>query len=80
MVNTSSLTFRKTGDESGLAFCDYEPEDVNEDGLLDLVCLFKTKKTGFQLLDLQGILKGKTMDGIPLEGSDVARIQMPSGP
>jgi len=80
MVDTSSLAFGKTGDESSLAFCDDDPEDVNEDGLLDLVCLFNTRKTGFQLGDLKGILKGKTVDDIPLEGSDVVRIQMPSYP
>ncbi|HSM72312.1 MAG TPA: hypothetical protein VK851_12280, partial [Anaerolineales bacterium] len=74
MVDASSLTVGPTGDESSLAFCNDGPEDVNGDGLLDLVCHFHTQGTGFQVGDLEGILKGMTIEGIPLDGQDKVKI------
>lgn len=73
-VDTSSLTFGRTGDENSLAFCSPSPEDVNGDGLLDLVCHFTTSKTGFQSGDTQGVLRGQLIDGTPIEGRDSVRI------
>lgn len=46
-VDEGSLTFGRTGDEHSLAFCNASPEDVNIDGLRDLVCHFSTRLTGF---------------------------------
>jgi hypothetical protein len=71
-IDQTSLTFGRTGDESSLAFCN--TEDVNRDGLLDLVCNFNTQNTGFVSGDTVGILKGKTVDGIPVRGTDSVRI------
>ena len=71
MLDQPSLSFGATGDETSLAFCDDEAQDVNSDGLLDLVCHFHTQQTGFQIGDLEGILKGQTMDGTALEGNDL---------
>ncbi len=71
-IDQTSLTFGRTGDESSLAFCN--TEDVNGDGLLDLVCNFNTQSTGFVSGDTVGILKGKTVDGIPVRGTDSVRI------
>lgn len=51
------------------------PEDVNNDGLDDLVCHFDTRATGFQVGDTEGILKGLTVTGMPIEGSDSVRIR-----
>jgi len=79
MVDTTSLTFGKTGVEPSLAFCSNESEDVNEDGLFDLVCHFYTQDTGFQIGDTEGILKGQTVDGIPVEGSDSVIVVFASG-
>jgi len=73
-IDKSSLTFGSTGDEVSLAFCNKSAEDVNSDGLLDQVCHFYTKKTGFQENDLEGILKGQTVDGTSIEGHDSVRI------
>ena len=39
-MNTGSLTFGHSGDEKSLAFCDPGGQDVNGDGLPDLVCHF----------------------------------------
>ena len=69
-VDRSSLTFGRTGDEESLARCSRLGVDVNHDGLKDLVCVFKTRLTGFQAGDTVGILKGKTVDGMPIEGRD----------
>lgn len=73
-VDKDSLTFGPTGDEESLAFCPKSGEDVNGDGLLDLVCHFHTQDTGFQCGDTEGVLRGETLDGVPVEGSDSVRI------
>lgn len=73
-VDRSSLTFGRTGDEPSLAFCTRSAEDVNLDGLLDLVCHFENQKTGFQVGDTEGILKGQTTHGVPIEGRDAVRV------
>lgn len=56
--NPAALTFGRTGDEISLAFCNSNGEDLNGDGLLDLVCHFNTRDTGFVKGDEVGILKG----------------------
>jgi hypothetical protein len=43
IVDTTSLTFGRTGNETSLDFCSSTPEDVNGDGLLDVICHFKTE-------------------------------------
>ncbi len=73
-VDPASLTFGATGDEPSLAFCDSGYEDVNNDGLSDLVCHFTTQLTGFKSGDAVGILKGRTTDDAAFEGSDSVRI------
>ena len=69
-VDTSSLTFGRTGDEQSLAFCNPGGEDVNGDGLPDLVCHFHTPLTGFQSGDTLAILKGKTHLGASILGQE----------
>ena len=69
-VVTSSLTFGRTGKEQSLAFCNTGGEDVNGDGLLDLVCHFETQSTGFQSGDTLGILMGKTVQGGTIIGQE----------
>jgi hypothetical protein len=73
-VDTSSLMFGRTGAEQSLAFCDSSGEDVNGDGLLDLVCHFYTQNTGFQAGDAKGVLKGRTIGGSLIKGDDLVRI------
>lgn len=68
-VDTSSLTFGRTGDEASLVFCS-GAEDVNRDGLLDLVCHFDTQRLGFEANDNHGVLKGRSVQGIPFMGTD----------
>jgi len=72
VVDTTSLTFGQTGDETSLAFCN--SEDINEDGLTDLVCHFYIQTTAFQVGDTEGILKGQTINSVPIEGSDYVKV------
>jgi hypothetical protein len=67
-VDQRSLTFGHTGSEQSLAFC--SSQDVNGDGIVDLVCHFYSLLTGFQTGDTQGILRGKTVSGTPIYGTD----------
>ncbi len=73
-VDRRSLTFGRTGDETSLASCARRGEDVNRDGRRDLVCHFSAPKTGFRARDTEGILRGQTVDRVPIEGRDVVRI------
>jgi hypothetical protein len=78
-VDRASLTFGKTGDEkslhlrgrSGVPNCG--EEDVNGDGLSDLVCHFSTQAAGFARGDTEGILKGMTIAGDTFLGIDEVR-------
>jgi hypothetical protein len=76
-VDRASLRFGRTGNETSLAFCnpggDFR-EDVNGDGLADLVCHFDKAAAGFQHGDTQGVLTGRTHEDDMLRGSDSVRI------
>lgn len=79
-TDRESLTFGRTGDEDslhrrgrhGVPNCGVE--DADGDGDDDLVCHFETQKAGFEDGDTEGILKGTTLGGTPIEGSDAVRI------
>jgi hypothetical protein len=73
-VDVNSLRFGFTGYEASLAFCNVNGEDVDRDGVLDLVCHFDTVLTAFQEGDTLGYLTGTTTDGFPLFGVDSVRI------
>ena len=64
----------KTGYENSLKKCTKSDEDVNSDGLLDIVCHFNTQDADFEEGDTEGILKGLTVGGVPIEGRDSVRI------
>ena len=68
-IDRSSLTFGRTGEEHSLIRC-LRGVDVNRDKLKDLVCFFRTRLTGFQVGDTEGILRGTMQDGTPIEGRD----------
>ena len=80
MVDIDSLTFGRTGDEDSLAFCDPKPKNKDKtknkgkNKVEDLICHFYTEDTGFECGDTKGVLKGMTMDGTPIQGSDSVRI------
>ena len=72
-VDPRSLTFGHSGDEASLAFCNRSGEDVNDDGLADLVCHFNSRQTGFAAGDATAVLKGRTLDGRQIQGSEAIR-------
>lgn len=78
-IDRTSLTFGATGNEKSLQSCNSAAEDVNHDGLGDLVCYFDALKAGLRFSDGEAILKGQTLDGIPILGVDaVTLVPQPS--
>ena len=73
-VDRTTLTFGHTGNEASLDSCNRHGQDVNGDRILDLVCNFSSKDTGFQVGDGKGVLKGKTFEKISVVGTDNVRI------
>ena len=71
-VDRTSLTFGHSGDENSLhrQGKDCWRNDVNNDGLLDLVCNFVIRRTDFLPSDTIGILKGTLLDGTSFEAQD----------
>ena len=85
-VDRESVTFGPTGQESSMHrrgkkdVPNCGAEDVNSDGLLDLVCHFKTHDAGFQEGDAEGVLRGQTVVGVHIEGGDSVRVVPPQKP
>ncbi len=73
-MHPAKLIFGRTGTEASVAFSSPNPEDVNGDGLADLVCHFYTQTAAFQTGDIQGVLKGEAIAGVAIAGSDAVRI------
>lgn len=67
-VNRGSVTFGNTGNESSLSKCSKGGEDVNDDGLLDVVCHFNNQDTGFTKFSEEGVLKATLGNGTTIEG------------
>jgi hypothetical protein len=73
-IDRSGLTFGRTGDEASLDRCSFEPKDVNGDGLADLICHFVTTATRLRPGDVVGILRGRTLDAVLVEGRDSVKV------
>jgi 6-phosphogluconolactonase len=73
-VDTSTLKFGHSGTENSLAFCNANGEDVNGDGLPDLVCHFNTPACGFLVGDSQATLTGKTLTGTAIAGTAAVNV------
>jgi hypothetical protein len=67
-VKIDTLKFGAKGDEESLSKCNKGGEDVNGDGLLDLVCHFENQQTGLTASSEVGIVTGTTGDGTQFEG------------
>ncbi len=79
-VDAATVTFGRTGLEPSLAGCSGTGRDVNDDGFMDLVCLFHKRLTGFQAGDTEGILQGRTSNGRAFVGRDAVHILLPPRP
>jgi len=73
-VDASSLTFGRTGAEDSLRRCSPHGADVNDDGLLDLICHFDARMAGFASGDNEGVLRGLSAGPNALTGSDSIRV------
>jgi hypothetical protein len=73
-VDISTLTFGKTGNEESLSHCGKSGDDVNDDGLLDMVCHFYNQKAGFTKTSLEGIVRGRTTLGTAFEGRGFLKV------
>jgi hypothetical protein len=73
-VDRTSLTFGAAGSEPSLTRCGKEGEDVNGDGRADLVCHFENQAAGFEKGDLEGILRGRTLQGRAFEGRGLLKV------
>jgi hypothetical protein len=74
-VDRTSLTFGRTGDEASFSHCALVQSDLNGDGSVDLLCYFHQQATGFVPGDTQGVLRGATTEGRPIQGVDVVRVK-----
>jgi hypothetical protein len=69
-VEVSTVRFGPAG---ALAVTGVGAEDVNGDGLADLVLHFQTQQTGITAGQTQACLTGTTLDGTDIEGCDRIR-------
>lgn len=73
-VDTTSLTFGRTGTEKSLFRCSKKSKDVSHRGRRDMVCYFKPDIANFQTGDLNGVLMGRTKSGQSIEGHGALKI------
>lgn len=81
-VDRASLTFGATGDEDSLQtrggsqhpVPNCGAEDIDGDGLVDLVCHFETQDTALSKGDTEATLRGELTNGTPIVGIDSVRI------
>jgi Bacterial pre-peptidase C-terminal domain len=74
-IDKYSMTFGAEGDELSYVGCHKEGIDVNRDRRKDLVCRFNVRKAGFDVGDIEGVLKG-TVEGSQFEGRGPVKVVM----
>jgi hypothetical protein len=71
-VNPLTVRFGRTGTEASPVHSSLQ--DVNGDGLLDMVLQFNVPNAGLQPGDNQATLMGRTLDGTPFRGSSAIKV------
>jgi YVTN family beta-propeller protein len=65
-IYRAQLTFGHTGHEQSLVSCNAKGDDLNHDGLPDLVCWFDIAQSNLQLGDTVGIVRATIFNGGPV--------------
>lgn len=73
-IKQSSLSFGASGNEKSLSKCQSVRRDINKDGYADQLCHFSNRSTNFQSGAIEGILKGKTSNGVNFEGRALLKV------
>jgi hypothetical protein len=73
-IDTSTLTFGRSGDEQSLEKCYAKGVDVNRDRRRDMVCLFSVKASNFEPNDVAGVVKGSTTTGTQFQGRGLLKV------
>lgn len=73
-IDTSKLTFGRSGDEQSLEKCYPKGVDVNHDRRRDMVCLFSVKASNFEPNDVVGVVKGSTATGTKFQGRGLLKV------
>lgn len=73
-INQATLTFGGKGHEASLSKCNPSGQDVNGDGLLDLICHFDNQAAKFNANSIEAIARGKTRQGLAFEGVGVLKV------
>jgi hypothetical protein len=73
-IDENTLTFGRTGNEDTFMACG--AWDVNMDGLIDLQCDFITIDTEFMEDDVEGCMKGETVDGRAFTFCDEVSVEL----
>jgi len=69
-IDASTLAFGP----AGAAATEFDIEDPNEDGFIDLVSSYLQDETGIAPGDTEACVTGETLDGTPFEGCDSIEI------
>ena len=73
-IKQSSLSFGASGNEKSLSKCQPVRRDINKDGHADQLCHFSNRRANFQSGAIEGILKGKTSNGVNFEGRALLKV------
>jgi hypothetical protein len=73
-INQATLTFGGKGNEASLSKCNPSGQDVNGDGLLDLICHFDNQAAKFNSESMEGVARGKTRQGVAFEGAGLLKV------
>jgi hypothetical protein len=73
-IDTTTLTFGRSGDEQSLEKCYSKGFDVNRDRRRDMVCLFSVKAASFEPNDVVGLVKGSTTTGTQFQGRGLLKV------
>lgn len=72
-IDENSITFGRTGTEASALNCT-AGNDLNSDGVNDLVCSFDLSATDFMLGDVQGVVRGQLSNGVTIVGVDIVEL------